>query len=82
MLLIFLKQVPVLSLFLHIKNPFQSRAFPLSATVYSLYVLLFGELLRRMWYALQRTLKSLSHLHTDCVLMLAEGPAAILISVS
>lgn len=79
MVLILLKQVPVLSLFLHVKDPLQSRAFPLSATVYSLHVLLFGELLRCMWCTLQPTLKSLSHLHTDCLLMLAEGPAGTLI---
>ena len=79
MLLILLKQVPILSLFLHMKDPFQSRAFPLSATVYSLHVLLIEELLRCMWYALRHTLKSLSHLCADCVLMVAEGPVGKLI---
>lgn len=77
MLLIVSKQVPSLSLFSHMKDPFQFRVIPLSAAVYSSHVLLFREPLRCMQYTLQCTLKSLSHLSINGVLMLAEGPADV-----
>lgn len=79
MLLILYKQVPILSLFFHVKDHFQSRAFPRSATVYSLHVLLFGELFKMHVVYFTTYTKESESFTQDCVLMFAEGPAGTLI---